>query len=204
MSRASWWFALPACLLLAHGAGAAEPLWSGKVPASCEVRLEHPAGDLELQRVRGNTLQVHGQAADWNLKADTSGELLRFHSSAVQGRDAAAATPAMRMELPRGCSLVVRGGSGRVDIHGRHDAPLDVETVTGDITLWAGQRDSLRADVYTSGLIGTDYGIEIEHLRHREPDKHGRVVLGEGSVQARLASRRGVVSVLDREGPAAR
>lgn len=198
MSGAACWTLL-ACLLLAHNAAADEPLWSGTVPEPCRVQLEHPAGDLALERVRGSTLQVLGDADQWELQADSAEGLLQIRSALPPGSNAAAATQLLRVDLPRDCELVVRGGTGHVHLRGRHDAPLDIETVTGDITLWADRRASLRAELQTSGLMGVDYSIEIEHLRHQEPDKRGLVVLGDGSTRARLASRRGVVSVLDRE-----
>jgi len=184
-------------LLATVPASAEAPLWSAKAKKPCSLVLELPAGDLELRRKRGDA-QVVAEPGQWTVDAVAENDALHMRVAIAEGHAAGDASP-VRLELPRHCALAVRGGTGRIDIHGRHAAPLEVETTTGEIVLWAESGADLRVDLATSGEMGTDYSIAIEHRHHREPDKHGVVVLGTGDIAARLASRRGPVSVLARE-----
>lgn len=184
---------------MAPAVAAEQPLLTTPVPEPCQVQVQHPVGDLAVHRVRGTSVEAHGDSTVWRVDANTQDGVLQLRSAGAEASQGHADAVPLRIDVPRGCHLVVRGDAGRVDLHGRHEAPLDVETVTGAITLWAERRADLRVELLSSELLGTDYSIEIEHMRHQEPDKRGVVVLGNGGVQARLASRRGVVSVLDRE-----
>ncbi|MCP3959329.1 MAG: DUF4097 domain-containing protein [bacterium] len=84
------------------------------------------------------------------------------------------------------------------------ESPVKVDTVTGDITVFAGPDTSATISFATSGEITVDYPVEIEFRHRQEPAKHGLVVIGDGAEQVRLRSRQGSVSVLRRpasEGP---
>lgn len=187
-----------AAMAVAMSAGASERLWSEAAPDPCRVVVEHAAGDLELHRARGK-VRVHGDPDVWALEGGSKDGTLRLRSAPRVGNRGSLDAEPLRVEVPRACELRVDGGAGRVVVHGRHDARLEVETVTGEIVLWAEDRADLMVVLLSSGEMGVDHSIEIEHLRHQEPDKRGLVVLGEGTVQVHLASKRGAVRVLERK-----
>lgn len=195
MKRAGW----PLLLVLASvpAAGATERLWTNEAPEPCRIAVEHPIGDLELRRVRG-TPQVLGEHGQWVVATTSEDGVLRLRTTPADGTSGHVDGTPVRVEIPRNCELAVIGGAGRVELHGRHRASLTVETVTGEIVLWTEERADLRVTLRTSGEMGVDYSIDIEHLRHQEPDKRGEVVLGDGTIQVHLASKRGAVRVLDR------
>lgn len=69
-------------------------------------------------------------------------------------------------------------------------------TVTGDIELTVYEDAKLNVSAATSGMISTDFTIEIEHRRFEEPGKHASAVINGGGPKLTLQSKRGHVSLL--------
>lgn len=96
--------------------------------------------------------------------------------------------------------ISVRGTAGRLQLHsddGNLQASIEgaarageqrLSTRTGNISL--GVSDALNADVRmsSSGLLTTDYSLDIAHRDGEEPNKIGRLTVGTPAVGAQAAS----------------
>jgi len=70
------------------------------------------------------------------------------------------------------------------------------ETITGDIEVTVHEDAVHDVEIATSGIISTDFSIEIEHLRFSEPGKRARTSIGGGGPKLSINSKRGRVSLL--------
>jgi hypothetical protein len=73
--------------------------------------------------------------------------------------------------------------------------PQELTTETGDIEVYLWEDASMSVRVATSGLIGTDYSIEVEHRPLEEPNKHASAVVGHGGPRLSLQSKEGQISL---------
>jgi hypothetical protein len=76
------------------------------------------------------------------------------------------------------------------------DEPQSLATETGPIEVHLWEDADLQVEIATSGVISTDFSIEIEHRRFEEPGKRAHAVIGAGSARLVLRSNRGPVSLL--------
>jgi len=102
----------------------------------------------------------------------------------------------------------IRSVEGRVrakTARGRIEASLetgvtsesqDFSTETGDIAVYLWEDANVEIDIATSGEIGTDFSINIEHRRYEEPGKHAVATVGQGGSKLSLYSKRGGVRLL--------
>jgi len=71
-----------------------------------------------------------------------------------------------------------------------------LESVTGDIEVTVYEDATHDVTIATSGIISTDFSMEIEHRRFEEPGKHARATIGGGGPKLSMTSKRGRVSLL--------
>lgn len=170
----------------------AVPLWQGG-EGECQLRLESPTGDIEVAVASGRPRLV-GDAAAWRLEASEVGGVTRLSASVVA--PAAPLVRPLRLEAPGTCRLTVVTRQGNVQAVGAFLAPLELETDSGTLTLRVIAASDLAVELATSGEITVDFSVSIDYRHHREPAKHGRIVLGSASNSARLSSRVGTIRVL--------
>lgn len=70
------------------------------------------------------------------------------------------------------------------------------ESSTGDIEVTLYEDAKHDVVIATSGIISTDFSIEIEHRRFEEPGKHARATIGGGGPKLSMTSKRGRISLL--------
>lgn len=71
-----------------------------------------------------------------------------------------------------------------------------LESITGDIEVTVYEDARHDVTIATSGIISTDFSIEIEHRRFEEPGKHARATIGGGGPKLSMTSKRGRISLL--------
>ena len=76
------------------------------------------------------------------------------------------------------------------------EASQTFESVTGDIEVTLYEDAKHDVAIATSGIISTDFSIEIEHRRFEEPGKHARTSIGGGGPKLSMTSKRGRISLL--------
>jgi len=69
-------------------------------------------------------------------------------------------------------------------------------TETGEIEVHIPEGADAEVHIATSGLISTDFSVEIEHRRHEEPGKHAVAIIGADGALLKLSSKRGDVRLL--------
>jgi len=98
----------------------------------------------------------------------------------------------------------IQGAVNARTARGRIDAALErgvterdqrLATETGAIEAWLWEDAAMSVTLATSGLIGTDFSLEIEHRRHEEPNKHAVAQVGGGGQRLELVSKIGQVSL---------
>lgn len=72
----------------------------------------------------------------------------------------------------------------------------ELTTVTGDIEVYLWEDADMQVRLATSGEIGTDFSIQIEHHRFEEPGKHASAIVGRGGPELLLSSKRGRIRLL--------
>lgn len=104
--------------------------------------------------------------------------------------------------------ILVRGIEGRVQAktaRGRISAviesdaggePQSLTTQTGEIELHLWEDANFDVHIATSGIISTDFSLEIEHHRFEEPGKSATARVGRGGPRLTLSSKRGDVRLL--------
>jgi hypothetical protein len=104
-------------------------------------------------------------------------------------------------------NIRLRAIRGRVQAHtarGRIGATLETEateepqelsTETGDIECYLWEDANMKVSLATSGLIGTDFTIKVEHERMAEPNKRASAVIGHGGPRLTLNSKEGQVAL---------
>jgi hypothetical protein len=70
------------------------------------------------------------------------------------------------------------------------------ESITGDIEVTVYEDATHDVTIATSGIISTDFSVEIEHRRFEEPGKHARATIGGGGPKLSMTSKRGRISLL--------
>jgi len=70
------------------------------------------------------------------------------------------------------------------------------ESMTGDIEVTLYEDATHDVTIATSGIISTDFSIEIEHRRFEEPGKYARATIGGGGPKLSMTSKRGRISLL--------
>ncbi len=102
----------------------------------------------------------------------------------------------------------LRKVAGAVNVsseHGRVVALLEtgvtqadqhIESVTGDLEITVYEDATHEVAIATSGIISTDFSLEIEYRRLEEPGKHARATIGGGGPKLSMTSKRGKVSLL--------
>ena len=70
------------------------------------------------------------------------------------------------------------------------------ESITGDIEVTVYEDATHDVAIATSGIISTDFSMEIEHRRFEEPGKHARATIGGGGPKLSMTSKRGRISLL--------
>ena len=70
------------------------------------------------------------------------------------------------------------------------------ESITGDIEVTVYEDATHDVTIATSGIISTDFSVEIEHKRFEEPGKHARATIGGGGPKLSMTSKRGRISLL--------
>ena len=71
-----------------------------------------------------------------------------------------------------------------------------LESITGDIEVTVYEDATHDVAIATSGIISTDFSMEIEHRRFEEPGKHARATIGGGGPKLSMTSKRGRISLL--------
>jgi hypothetical protein len=104
--------------------------------------------------------------------------------------------------------LWIRGVEGSVNAHtdrgqitatletGVTAEPQKISTVTGEIEVHLWEDANTDVKVSTSGVISTDFSIEIEHRRFEEPGKIASARVGKGGPELVLTSKRGPIRLL--------
>ncbi len=106
--------------------------------------------------------------------------------------------------------IAMRGITGGVDVEtggGDIEAQLEtalpgseqrIATSTGNIMI--GLADSLNAslDLATSGVFATEFSIAVERQPGQEPNKRGRVEIGNSAARIEISSKRGEIRLLRR------
>jgi hypothetical protein len=72
----------------------------------------------------------------------------------------------------------------------------ELSTETGEIEVYLWEDANMNVTIATSGMISTDFSIEIEHRRAEEPGKRGTATVGKGGPRLSLYSKRGQVRLL--------
>ncbi|NIM01835.1 MAG: hypothetical protein GTN89_13620 [Acidobacteria bacterium] len=93
----------------------------------------------------------------------------------------------------------VRSEHGRVVAlleSGVTESDQHIESVTGDLEITVYEDATHEVAIATSGIISTDFSLEIEHRRFEEPGKHARATIGGGGPKLSMSSKRGKVSLL--------
>lgn len=70
------------------------------------------------------------------------------------------------------------------------------ESITGDIEITLYEDAAHDVTIATSGVISTDFSLQIEHRRFEEPGKHARATVGAGGPGLSMTSKRGRISLL--------
>lgn len=186
---------LACCFLLAWAISPAaaesapSPLWLGS-EGPCQIRLESPTGDLEIALVTGRP-RLLGAAAAWRVQASE-----RDGATLLTASPAAPEVSLLRLEAPRSCRLTVVARRGNIEAVGSFEAPFELETDTGTITLRVEAASDLAVDLATSGEITVDFSVSIDYRHHQEPSKQGRIVLGSATSSVSLSSNTGSIRVL--------
>jgi hypothetical protein len=104
--------------------------------------------------------------------------------------------------------VTLRGIEGAVDIASERgtvtallesavtEKPQRFESITGDIEVTIYEDAAHDVRLATSGLISTDFSLEIEHRRFEEPGKRARATIGNGGPGLTITSKRGRISLL--------
>jgi hypothetical protein len=79
---------------------------------------------------------------------------------------------------------------------GVSEMPQQLSTVTGEIEVHVWEDADLQVVIATSGMISTDFSVDIEHLPFKEPGKHARATIGQGGPELQLLSKRGSIRLL--------
>jgi len=74
--------------------------------------------------------------------------------------------------------------------------PQTLVTETGEIEVWVAEDASFEVELSTSGEIGTDFSIDIEHHRDIEPSKLAVATIGQGGPVLRVRSKKGRIRLL--------
>lgn len=110
----------------------------------------------------------------------------------------------------RGGNIRVRGVSGVVDLEtdaGRIEVALErapvgsqqrLRTRTGPIMVGVADDFDSRITLATSGVFGTEYSLQVEHLSGQEPNKRAQAVVGEPRADLEIGSLRGEIRLLRR------
>jgi hypothetical protein len=110
----------------------------------------------------------------------------------------------------RSGNIRVRAISGVVDLEtddGRIEAALEqapagsqqrLRTRTGPITTGIADDLNSRITLSTSGVFGTEYSLQVEHLSGQEPNKRAQAVVGEPHADLEIGSLRGEIRLLRR------
>lgn len=141
------------------------------VPEGHAVTVQTLAGDVEVRSVR----------------ADVT---IRSNSGAISARGVRGAIDAQT-------------GSGSIEVAFVDDANAPkqrLETSTGLIMASFGPQANARINVATSGLIGTEYSVEVTPAAGQEPNKTGKLLLGAGEKQIEIQSKRGELRLYRRSG----
>ena len=96
-------------------------------------------------------------------------------------------------------SVNVRSERGKVVVMLESDVTKSdqhFESSTGDIEVTVYEDATHDVAIATSGIISTDFSIEIEHRRFEEPGKHARATIGGGGPKLSMTSKRGRISLL--------
>lgn len=92
-----------------------------------------------------------------------------------------------------------RSESGEISITletGATRESQEFSTRTGDISVHLWEDANLTARIATSGEISTDFSLQVERNRFKEPGKHALAVIGKGGPELSLASKRGNIHLL--------
>jgi hypothetical protein len=76
------------------------------------------------------------------------------------------------------------------------DADQELSTETGEIEVYLWEDAAVNVAIATSGMISTDFSIEIEHRRAEEPGKRATAKVGQGGPNLSLYSKRGQIRLL--------
>ncbi len=110
----------------------------------------------------------------------------------------------------RSGNIRVRGVSGVVDLEtddGRIEAAMEqaptgshqrLRTRTGPIITGIADDLNSRIMLSTSGVFGTEYSLQVEHLSGQEPNKRAQAVVGEPRADLEIGSLRGEIRLLRR------
>jgi len=137
------------------------------VPQGVTLDVETRLGSLEIKKLKSD-LVVSSIAGDMMIKG-------------VKGR--------VQAKTDRGKITVVLE-------NGVTTLPQSFVTSTGDIEVHAWEDSQFDVELATSGVISTDFSLEIEHRRSEEPQKIARAILGDGGPVLILHSKQGRVQLL--------
>ena len=154
----------------AHGAGSGPSVRADLVvfvPAGVTLNVETTHDAIDAKGLKGD-LNASSVAGDITIRA-------------VRGR--------VRAKTARG-TLSATLETGATD---RSQA---FSTETGEIEIYLWEDAEQRVLVATSGEIGTDFSIDIEHFPGEEPGKRAVAVVGGGGPEISLTSKRGRIRLL--------
>jgi hypothetical protein len=137
------------------------------VPQGVTLDIETRLGSMEVKKLKSDLI-ASSIAGDMMLKS-------------IKGR--------VRAKSERGkITAIIESGMTSL--------PQDIVTSTGDIEVHVWEDSQFNVELATSGVISTDFSLEIEHRRFEEPAKIGRAVLGDGGPVLKLHSKQGRVQLL--------
>jgi hypothetical protein len=155
-------------------------------PSNADPSARRDRVDLVLFVPQGATLEILTEAGKIDVKG-TEGDL-----------SASSLTGDIRIRSVKGN---VRAKSARGDLSvaletGVTDADQELSTETGEIEVYLWEDAAVNVAIATSGMISTDFSIEIEHRRAEEPGKRATAKVGQGGSNLSLYSKRGEIRLL--------
>lgn len=146
--------------------------------------------DLVAFVPEGHAVSVQTLAGNVEVRSVRADVRIRSNSGAISARGVRGAIDAQT-------------GAGSIEVAFVDDAVAPkqrLQTATGVIIASFGPAADARLAVATSGLIGTEYSVEITPAAGQEPNKTGLIRLGAGSREIDIQSKRGELRLYRRSG----
>ncbi len=165
---------------------------------SGELRAELTA-DFEAKTVSGD-MRLRGTRKPAEVRVSTvSGDITLDRAAGEV--EATSVSGDVRLEVDPARGIRMHSTSGDLTFRGvlTHDATLEAETVSGDVSLHSGGQAGYEYEVSSfSGDIGNCFGRDAESTSRYGPGTRLSGTLGEGKARLRVKSMSGDVDICDR------